>query len=92
MSDPLLDALVWFGVDATLAGACLGLMLIVTLVLVFRMVLGEMNGFGFVIPAMLGVAFAFALGWFAVWVGIIFALGLIAFIVFQMKGGRGGGD
>lgn len=90
MSDPLLDALISFGVDATLAGAFLGLVLIVTLVLFFRLLLGEMNGFGFIVPAMLGLAFAFALGWFPVWVGIIFALGLIAFIVFQMK--NSGGD
>jgi len=90
MADPLLDAFVSLGVDATVAGALLGLSLIVTLVLIFRMLLGEMDGFGFIIPALAGLAFSFALGWFPVWVGIIFVLGIIAFIVFSMKSGGGG--
>lgn len=89
MADPLVDALVSFGVDATIAGALLGLTLIVTLVLIFRMVLGEMKGYGFMIPAIAGLSFSFALGWFPVWVGIIFVLAIVAFIIFSMKNGGG---
>lgn len=89
MSDPLLDALVYFGVPTELAGAFLALILVTTLVLIFRMVLGEMKGFGFIVPAFLGLAVSFAIGWLPVWVAIVFVLGLVAFIVLSMKGGSG---
>lgn len=81
--DPLLGALVWFGIDQTLAGAILFFAMFIALLLIFRMVLGESKGMGYLVPTFVSLGISFALGWLDVWIGIILVLGILVYFAFQ---------